>query len=113
LKYRFVAFDREQTNAEFLQVPYPDYAILAQAMASYQELGSDSTRAIVNKYEGNIWRLKPNGSSSGRCLFLRTGVRSKGVEDLLVLVVYKKEGQRVPTRVLARALERAKEWKDG
>ncbi len=112
MRYRFKAFDRDLINAEFLEVPFPDHAVLAQAMASYQEHGHESTRAIVAKYEQGLWRLKPSNRSSGRCLFAPAGRKEKGAEILLVLSVYKKEGRTVPKRVMARALARLAEWKN-
>lgn len=105
-----MAFDRETINDEFISVPWPYHAILAQAMASYQRLGEGSPRALVVKYANGVWRLRPADRSAGRCLFVPLQAPSRGEQTLLVLAVYKKEGDTVPRNVMKKAERRMRDW---
>lgn len=103
VKRKFEPFDALVINREFMALPTVDAAELKFAMQNYQDdLGVGYT---VRNYGDGLLMLKPSSRSQGRCLFFYREVVD-GVERLVALLIYKKESQEVPVRILKAARER-------
>lgn len=106
---KFRAFDQTIINRELADLSRDDFADLRLAMHRYQlgiELGY-----TVKAYEGGLMMIK--GSRQGRCLWFHEGDFEDGVRILTALLVYKKESQEVPERVLRTAKARMKQVERG
>ena len=76
-------------------------------MENYQD-GRDVNYTVKN-YGGDLLMIK--GRGAGRCLFFVREVVDD-IERLIVLLVYKKESQDVPERVLKTARERLRRYRE-
>jgi phage-related protein len=64
----------------------------------------------VDDYGDGIYRLRHiKPTYQGRLLFFASG-RSSDFEELVMLVVYKKQSQKAPLHVLETARKRKKQW---
>ena len=107
---RWIAFDRERMNDEFLAIPSRDRGALFDAMGAYRK-GLESVWK-VDHYAGGLMRIRSrSNTSSGRCIFFTTLKFRSGEETLVAVTAYKKEGTAVPRHVLRRAMSRMEEWK--
>ena len=107
----FQPYNEEQINEEFGALPRADFLDLTLGMQLFQEFGIDAP-VTVSKYEDyGILFLKR--SRAGRVLFEFTKSEKQHgkyvVRILEVLLVYKKESQRVPESVLKLAAKRKRE----
>jgi phage-related protein len=80
-------------------------------MEHYQQTGNENpSPAQIDEYGGGLYRLRHVKSAyQGRGIFFVVN-RKLSIERLILLVVYKKEGQKTPQRVLNLALRRKKQW---
>jgi phage-related protein len=114
VRREFVAFDAEIVGREFASLPAKDRAKLAALVEHYQSCGlGDPSPVQIDGYGDGIYRLRHVKSAyAGRLLFF-TVDRSAGYEKLVILLVYKKEGQRIPANIKETALRRKREWEEG
>jgi hypothetical protein len=112
VRRRFVPFDTATITSEFDRLPEVDRLQLLRVMARFEAEPQSFRPALVSKYEDNLWRIRhENPRYSGRAIFsigpvvgdVETG---ESVQSLRLLVVYKKEGNDVPKRVLDTARRR-------
>jgi hypothetical protein len=103
---KFKAFDVKTINSEFATLPSADLRDLTHAMSLYQQ--NAGVGYTVKNYGDDLMMIK--GSKQGRCLWFAIGESQNGVEILIALLVYKKEGQEVPARVMERARERLRRY---
>lgn len=97
----------ETINREFLSLSDHDAATLKTAMKNYQlDTGVGYT---VRNYGEGLWMLKDSGRAQGRCLFFQRQVVADK-ERLVAVLVYKKESQEIPARILRTAKERMRQW---
>lgn len=80
---------------------------LKWAMECYQS--SRDVNYTVKNYGNDLLMIK--GRGQGRCLFFGQEIVDD-MERLIVLLIYKKESQEVPTRVLKTARERMTRYKE-
>jgi hypothetical protein len=108
VKRRWTSFDKRITDREFLSLPLDDRVGLFEAMKLYRlEVG---TGYIVQSYGHGLMALKPK-SGQGRCLFFC--IREVGGDqELVALLAYKKESQRMPVRFRELAFDRMREYKE-
>ncbi len=104
---KFFPFDDAVIRKEFLDLPRESARDLKWAMENYQS-GRDVNYTIKN-YGGDLLMIK--GRGQGRCLFFSREVVDD-VEQLIVFLIYKKESQEVPDRVLRTARERMARLKE-
>ena len=102
---KFVPFDPETINGEFLSLPTDDFLRLTAAMKLYQ-LGSEI--GFRHKtYKNGIEMITDSGHGQGRCLFfVQAGA------CMIVLAIYKKESQSVPSRILKLVNERRRRYEE-
>jgi phage-related protein len=71
-----------------------------------------SCPAQVDDYGNGLYRLRHiKPAYQGRLLFFASDC-SAGFERLVMLVVYKKQGQKAPQHILETAKRRKKQWED-
>ena len=100
---RWTSFDRQVTNAEFAALPREDRKSLTYAMWLYGQ--EQEGGYVVSSYGKGLMMIKAKNKSQGRCLFFSVTEDSDG-QVLTVLLVYKKESQEVPARVLETPRDR-------
>jgi len=109
---KFKAFDAKTINEEFLALPFEDFKSLTHAMELFQD--GQNFGYEVKHYQGDLMMIK--GRGQGRCLwFSKERVFTAGgveTEILVALLVYKKESQEVPERILKTARERLKKYRE-
>ena len=97
------AFDGATINKELSELPSEDFYRLTAAMKAYrldQKVGY-----VVRSYGDGLMMVKDDSHGQGRCVFF--AVREvAGEEVLTALLVYKKETQEAPKRVLDAARRR-------
>ncbi len=102
---RWRAFDAETINKEMRDLPQEDYFRLSQAMLAYRmDTGSGY---VVKNYGEGLMMVRDGSHGAGRCLFFSVR-EEQGVEVLVALLVYKKESQEAPKRVIDTARQRMK-----
>ena len=102
MRRKFEPFDAETIKREFLALPSEDASSLKFAMESYQwDLG---TGYVVKNYGQGLYMIKDSSHGQGRCLFFRTVAGQP--ERLVALLIYKKESQEAPARVIETARKR-------
>jgi len=104
---KFAAFDDAVIRKEFLELPREDARDLKWAMQNYQD--RRDVNYTVKSYGNDLLMIK--GRGQGRCLFFGREVVDE-VERLIVLLLYKKESDEVPERVLRTARERMARYKE-
>jgi len=107
----FVPFDQGSIEKELNELPPRDAAKLAALMDHYEQCGfGNPSPAQIDDYGSGIFRLRHiKPSYQGRLLFFASR-RSAGFEELVVLAVYKKQGQKAPKHILETARRRKKTW---
>lgn len=102
-----MSFHRETTDAEFRDLPTRDYHRLTLAMREYAR----ETRSgyVVKSYGEGLMMLKDASQGQGRALFFTIRRDEGGAERLTLLLVYKKESQEAPKRVLDTARQRMRD----
>lgn len=100
---RWRAFDSETINRELSALPKEDFLHLTQAMLAFRK--AQGSGYVVKNYGDGLLMLKDDSKGQGRCLFF--SIRKQGDEEVLTaLVVYKKESQEAPARVIKKARQR-------
>ena len=106
---KFVPFDELTIIAELRKLPVEDRAKLYRAMSRYADLrlGDEPFPAVVKDYGKGIWMIRhASHEAQGRLLFCKK--RMQNDTKFVILVVYKKETQSVPARILRTAIDRKK-----
>lgn len=114
MKRKFEPFDAETIKKEFFAVPEPDASNLKAAMSLYQRDAGIGYE--IKNYGEGLMMLKATNRSQGRNLFFvsettvdaETGEQT---ERLIVVLIYKKESQEAPARIIETARRRMKETK--
>jgi phage-related protein len=111
MRREFIPFDEDAIQKELDELPPKDAAKLAALMNHYEQSGfGNPSPAQVDDYGDGIYRLRHiKPTYQGRLLFFASG-RSSDFEELVMLVVYKKQSQKAPLHVLETARKRKKEW---
>jgi len=104
---KFAPFDDEVIRKEFLDLPRESARDLKWAMVNHQN-GRELNYTLRN-YGDDLLMIKGHGQ--GRCLFFGKEVAGDE-EKLIVLLIYKKESQEVPERVLRTARDRMRRYKE-
>ena len=107
MRRKFSSFDEGVTDKEFFSLPDRDQAKLASILEQYEITEESNTRpAIVKDYGEGLYMIRHERAAyQGRCLFFKNG-EINGIEQLMILVFYKKESDAVPKRILDRAVSR-------
>ena len=94
-------------------LPAKDAAKLLTLIDHYEACGlGDPTPVQIDGYGDGIYRLRHvKPAYAGRLLFFPVDRRA-GYERLIVLLVYKKEGQKTPLHVLEMARRRKRQWEE-
>lgn len=113
MRREFVPFQEDTIQKELDELPPRDAAKLAALMDHYEQCGfGNPSPAQVDDYGDGIYRLRHiKPAYQGRLLFFASE-RSSGFEKLVMLVVYKKQGQKAPLHVLETAKKRKKQWEE-
>ena len=99
MRRKFEPFNSDVIRKEFFSLPATDATALRIAMAAYQmELG---TGCVIKDYKDGLWMLKDASRVQGRCLFFR-----QEPHRLVVVLIYKKESDEAPLRVIDAARKR-------
>jgi phage-related protein len=114
MRREFVPFDEETIRKELDALPARDAAKLVALMVHYELCGlGNPSPAQINDYGGGVFRLRHmKPAYQGRLLYFATD-RSLGFERLIILAIYKKQSQKVPSGVLELAQKRKRQWEAG
>jgi phage-related protein len=109
----FVPFHEDTIRKELDELPSKDAAKLASIMGHYEQCGlGNPSPAQIDDYGDGVYRLRHiKPAYQGRLLFFAQDC-SAGFERLVMLVVYKKQGQKAPQHILETAKRRKKQWED-
>ena len=109
----FVPFHEDTIRKELDELPPKDAAKLASLMGHYEQCGLENPAPVqIDDYGDRLYRLRHiKPAYQGRLLFF-TVDRTAGFERLVVLVVYKKQGQKAPQHILETAKRRKKQWEE-
>ena len=107
MKRKWRPFDQETLKKEFATIPHPDQRKLFFAMENYRD--NTGIVYVVKNYGDGLMMIKDRSKGSGRCLFF-TVREVEGVEQLVMLIAYKKESDEVPAAVLSTARERMNDY---
>ena len=100
------AFDSERITEEMKALPTEDYKRLRLAMFNYARDIQVAYR--VESYGDGLMMVTDAARGQGRCLFFSVRIEN-GVELLTALLVYKKESQKAPKRILDLARQRMRD----
>jgi len=94
-------------------LPPKDAAKLVALMSHYEQSGfGNPSPAQVDDYGDGICRLRHfRPAYQGRLSFFASD-RSSGFEELVMLAVYKKQGQKAPLHLLETARKRKRQWEE-
>lgn len=94
-------------------MPGNDAAKLGTLMEHYQTVGHGNPSPVqIDDYGNGLYRLRHiKPSYQGRLIFLAVD-RAAGFERLVILVIYKKQGQKTPADVIETAKRRKKQWEE-
>jgi phage-related protein len=111
MRREFIPFDEDAIQKELDELPPKDAAKLAALMSHYEQIGFENpSPAQVDDYGDGIYRLRHiKPAYQGRLLFFASD-SSSGFEELVILAIYKKQGQKAPLHVLETARKRKKLW---
>ena len=96
------SFDSRVTDKEFLSLPIDDRVSLFEAMKLYRL--DAGIGYVVKSYGDDLKMIKPK-DGQGRCIFF-TEVHQGDHVELVALLAYKKESQKLPDSVRRLALQR-------
>ena len=107
----FEPFDEEVISRELAGLPARDAAKLTALMIHYQTCGTGNPAPVqIDDYGDGILRLRHiKPAYQGRMLFFCVD-QSSSKARLIILAIYKKEGDAVPARVLRTARTRRQDW---
>lgn len=113
MRREFVPFHEGTIQKELDELPPRDAAKLAALMNHYEQCGfANPSPAQVDDYGDGIYRLRHiKPAYQGRLLFFASD-RSSGFEQLVMLAVYKKQGQKAPQHIVETAKKRKKQWEE-
>lgn len=113
MRREFVPFDEETIRKEFQTLPDADRAKLAALIEHYEAAGrGNPAPAQIDTYGDGLYRLRHvKPAYQGRMIFFASE-KEAGLERLVVLVVYKKQGRKTPVDVLETAKRRKKHWEE-
>lgn len=113
MRREFIPFDESIIRKEFLALPDLDRAKMLALIEHYQQCGfGNPSPAQVDDYGGGLYRLRHvKQAYQGRLIFFATD-RVAGFERLVILVVFKKQSQDLPQKVLETARYRKKQWEE-
>ena len=100
------SFDKRITDKEFQSLAIDDRIGLFEAMKLFA-LDASIGYTVKNYGEG-LMMVKPK-DGQGRCLFF-TQIEKAGQLELIALLAYKKEGQKLPISVRRTAFARKKSY---
>lgn len=111
MRREFVPFDEQTIQKELDELPAKDADKLVALISHYEVCGNENPMPVqVDSYGDGIYRLRHmKPAYQGRMLFF-TSERTRDFERLVILAVYKKEGQRTPTIILDTAKRRKAQW---
>ncbi|MFM9873735.1 MAG: type II toxin-antitoxin system RelE/ParE family toxin [Fimbriimonadaceae bacterium] len=93
MRRKFEPFDKKIIRREILSLSSQDHKRLTVAMKAYQlDLGVGYK---LKNYGNQIEMLTDSGDGQGRCIFF-----TRSPERLIVLLIYKKESQKIPASIL-------------
>lgn len=112
MRREFVPFDEEVIRKELNDLPSKDADKLVALMDHYQRTGhGNPAPAMIDDYGDGLFRLRHVKSSySGRAIFFAAEKLPDG-ETLIILKIYKKEGQKSPLSVIETAKARRARWR--
>lgn len=106
---KWIPFDQDTLFKEFKKLPKQAFLDLTYAMESYA--ADLKSGYVVDHYGQGLLMIKDDSKGSGRCLFF--AVRKHDDQEVLtMLLVYKKESQEAPKRVIETARKRMGDAKD-
>ena len=79
----------------------PERAKLLEALGEIEDYGFEAIKVRFRQIEGKLWEIK---IASNRIFYVYVGV-----EELVLLHAYKKQGQKIPLKEREIALKRMKE----
>jgi phage-related protein len=111
VRREFVPFDENIIRKEIDALPAKDADKLAALMLHYQGCSpGNPLPAQVDSYGDGLFRLRHfKPIYQGRLLYFVVD-RSLGYERLVIVLVYKKEGQKTPANIIDIARRRKQEW---
>jgi phage-related protein len=108
VKRKWRPFDERIIRTEFRKLASNDWFRLTAAMRAYaKDLGIGYE---VKSYGGGLMMVKDSGAQ-GRCLFFTVRKDYDGSETLTALLIYKKESQEAPERIIELAKKRMRDTK--
>jgi len=112
MQRKFIPFDEQIIRKELDSLPDRDAAKLVAVMEHYEQCGrGNPAPAQIDEYPGGIMRIRHAKSAyQGRAVYFSVERGEGGIERLIVLTVYKKEGTKVPASVLTTAQRRKQQW---
>jgi len=113
MRREFVPFHEGTIRKELDELPSKDAAKLASLMSHYEQCGlSNPSPAQIDDYGDGLYRLRHiKPAYQGRLLFFASD-RTAGFERLVILMAYKKQGQRAPQHIVETAKKRKKQWEN-
>lgn len=113
MRREFIPFDEEVILTELKALPTSDRAKLEALIEHYETVGrGNPSPAQIDDYGDGIYRLRHvKAAYQGRLIFFAVD-RKQGYERLIILTVYKKEGQRTPATVIETARRRKAKWQE-
>jgi phage-related protein len=111
VRREFVPFDEGIIVKELRALPNRDRAKLEALIEHYETVGlGNPAPAQVDDYGEGLYRSRHSKAAyQGRLIFF-AAQRAKEFERLVILMVYKKESQRVPISAIETARRRKQQW---
>lgn len=111
MRREFVPFDEEVIRKEFDDLPAKDADKLAALIVHYQAIGlGNPSPAQIDDYGDGLYRLRHiKPAYAGRLIYFAVD-RQAGFERLVILMVFKKQSQKVPANVIETAKRRKQQW---
>ena len=101
------AWNQKRYEKELAALPLEDHKALVLAMEAYRQFRESG---FTHKhYPKGVEMVTDAGNWQGRCLFFSLGLFGE-VEILVVVLVYKKETQELPTQILRLAQDRKRDY---
>ena len=113
MRREFIPFDEEIVQKELDALPASDAAKLGMLMDHYETVGLGNPSPVqIDDYGDGLYRLRHiKPAYQGRLIYFSVD-REAGFERLVILTVYKKQSQKVPTSVIETAKRRKQQWED-
>ena len=113
MRREIIPFDEETILRELKMLPDSDRAKLEALIEHYEMMGfGNPSPAPIDDYGDGLYRLRHiKPAYQGRLIFFAVDSVA-GFERLVILMVYKKQSQKVPANVLETAKRRKKQWEE-